>query len=99
VLIATMALTELISNNAAAALMFPIALSTGAALGVDVRPFIIAVAMGASLSFLTPIGYQTNLLVYGLGSYKFSDYTRLGAPIDIVVVVGCLALIPRIWPF
>jgi di/tricarboxylate transporter len=99
VLIATMALTELISNNAAAALMFPVALSAAAAVGVDARPFIIAITLGASLSFLTPIGYQTNLLVYGLGSYKFTDYTRLGAPIDLVVVAMCLVLIPRIWPF
>ena len=99
VLIATMALTELVSNNAAAALMFPVALSTGAALGVDVRPFIIAITLGASLSFLTPIGYQTNLLVYGLGNYRFSDYTRLGIPVNLVTVALCLLLIPRIWPF
>ena len=99
VLIATMALTELISNNAAAALMFPVALSAAATVGVDPRPFIIAITLGASLSFLTPIGYQTNLLVYGLGSYKFTDYTRLGAPIDLVVIVMALLLIPRIWPF
>ena len=98
-LIATMALTELISNNAAAALMFPVALSAAAAVGVDARPFIIAITLGASLSFLTPIGYQTNLLVYGLGNYKFTDYTRLGVPIDLVVVAMCLLLIPRIWPF
>ncbi|HVM21544.1 MAG TPA: SLC13 family permease [Egibacteraceae bacterium] len=99
VLIATMALTELVSNNAAAALMFPVALSTGAALGVDVRPFIIAITLGASLSFLTPIGYQTNLLVYGLGNYRFFDYTRLGIPVNLVTVFLCLLLIPRIWPF
>jgi di/tricarboxylate transporter len=99
VLIATMALTELISNNAAAALMFPIALSSAAAVGVDARPFIIAITLGASLSFLTPIGYQTNLLVYGLGNYKFTDYTRLGAPIDLVVFAMSMLLIPRIWPF
>jgi di/tricarboxylate transporter len=99
VLIATMALTELISNNAAAALMFPVALSAAAAIGVDARPFIIAVTLGASLSFLTPIGYQTNLLVYGLGSYKFTDYTRLGVPVDLIVIALCLLLIPRIWPF
>lgn len=99
VLVATMALTEMISNNAAAALMFPISLSTAAALGVDPRPFIISVIMGASLSFLTPIGYQTNLLVYNLGNYRFTDYTRLGIPLDIIVITMSLLLIPRIWPF
>ncbi|MDP8970701.1 MAG: SLC13 family permease [Actinomycetota bacterium] len=99
VLLATMALTELISNNAAAVLLFPIAVSTASTLGVDPRPFAIAVAMGASLSFLTPIGYQTNLMVYGLGGYRFSDYARLGVPLDVVVVSGCLLLIPRAFPF
>ena len=99
VLLATMALTELISNNAAAALLFPIALSTAGAIGSSPRPFVIAVTLGASLSFLTPIGYQTNLLVYGLGNYRFSDYARLGTPINIVVVILCMALIPRFFPF
>ena len=99
VLLATMALTELISNNAAAALMFPIAVATAQALGVDPRPFIIAVTLAASLSFLTPIGYQTNLMVYGLGNYRFSDYTRLGIPLNLITVTLSLVLIPRIWPF
>jgi di/tricarboxylate transporter len=99
VLIATMLLTELISNNAAAALMFPIAVSTAAGAGADPRPFIIAVTLAASLSFLTPIGYQTNLMVYGLGNYKFTDYTRLGAPLNLVTITLSLILIPRIFPF
>ena len=98
VLIATMALTELISNNAAAALMFPIAVATGTQLGVDVTPFIVVIMLGASLSFLTPIGYQTNLLVYGLGNYKFSDYTRLGIPLNLVSIVLILLLVPRVFP-
>ncbi len=99
VLLATMALTELISNNAAAALLFPIALSTASALGANPRPFVIAVTLGASLSFLTPIGYQTNLMVYGIGGYRFSDYTRLGAPLNLVCVALALLLIPRVFPF
>ena len=99
ILIATMALTELISNNAAAALMFPIALSTASNLAVDPLPFIITIMLGASLSFLTPIGYQTNLLVYGLGNYKFSDYTRLGVPINLVCFALMVVLIPRAFPF
>jgi di/tricarboxylate transporter len=99
VLIATMALTELISNNAAAALLFPICLSVADQLGVDVRPFVIAVTMGASLSFLTPVGYQTNLLVYGLGNYRFSDFTKAGIPLNLATIALCLTLIPRAFPF
>jgi di/tricarboxylate transporter len=99
VLIATMALTELVSNNAAAALLFPICLSVADQLGVDLRPFVIAVTMGASLSFLTPVGYQTNLLVYGLGNYRFADFTRAGIPLNIITIVACLVLIPRAFPF
>ncbi len=99
VLLATMALTELISNNAAAALLFPIALATATTVGADPRPFVIAVTLGASLSFLTPIGYQTNLMVYGLGGYKFSDYTRLGVPLNLTCIILCLILIPRAFPF
>jgi di/tricarboxylate transporter len=99
VLVATMALTELVSNNAAAALLFPIALSVADQLGVDARPFVIAVTMGASLSFLTPVGYQTNLLVYGLGGYRFSDFTKAGIPLNLLTIVACLTLIPRAFPF
>ena len=99
VLIATMILTELISNNAAAVLAFPVALATAAATGTDPRPYVIAVAMGASLSFLTPIGYQTNLMVYGLGGYRFWDFTRLGLPINLVCIAGSLLLIPIFFPF
>ncbi|MBA2529321.1 MAG: SLC13 family permease [Euzebyales bacterium] len=99
VLVATMLLTETISNNAAAALIFPIAVATAGNLGVDPRPFVIAVTFGASLSFLTPIGYQTNLMVYGIGGYRFGDFTRLGAPLDLTVLVLALVLIPRVWPF
>ena len=98
VLIATMALTEMISNNAAAALMFPISLATATNLGADPLPFIVTIMLGASLSFLTPIGYQTNLLVYGLGNYKFSDYTRLGIPLNLICIVLILLLVPRVFP-
>jgi di/tricarboxylate transporter len=98
ILIATMLLTEMISNNAAAVLAFPVAVATAAATGSDPRPFVIAVTMGASLSFLTPIGYQTNLMVYGLGGYRFGDFSRLGAPINLVVVVLALVLIPIAFP-
>ncbi|MGI8658333.1 MAG: SLC13 family permease [Candidatus Limnocylindria bacterium] len=99
VLLATMAMTELISNNAAAVLLFPVATATAAATGTDPRPFIVAVTLGASLSFLTPLGYQTNLMVYGIGQYRFSDFARLGIPLNLVSVVLSLVLIPIFFPF
>lgn len=84
---ATIVLTEFISNNAAAALMFPIAIATALEVGADPRSFAIAVAVAASCSFVTPIGYQTNTMVYGPGGYRFGDYWRLGAPLTLVALV------------
>jgi di/tricarboxylate transporter len=81
IVLATVVLTEFISNNAAAALMFPIAMATAQGVGAEPRAFAIAVAVSASLSFLTPIGYQTNTMVYGPAGYRFGDYWRLGAPL------------------
>ncbi|HSH21418.1 MAG TPA: SLC13 family permease, partial [Candidatus Caenarcaniphilales bacterium] len=98
VLLVTMALTELISNNAAAVLVFPVALATAAATGADPRPFVLVVLFGASLSFLTPIGYQTNLMVYGLGNYRFSDFTKMGLPITVLSAVLLLLLVPLFFP-
>jgi di/tricarboxylate transporter len=91
--------TELLTNNAAAILMFPIGLSAANQLGVDPMPFIIAVMIGASAGFITPIGYQTNLMVYGPGGYRFTDYVRVGLPLSIVVGIAVLWTIPRAWPF
>lgn len=85
--VATIVLLSLITNNAAAVLMFPIAISAAASLDVDARPFAIAVAVAASASFLTPIAYQTNLMVYGPGGYRFFDYARLGIVLTIAVVL------------
>jgi di/tricarboxylate transporter len=99
ILIGTMVLTELLSNNAAAALMFPIGVATAVTIGADPRPFVIAIMLAASLSFLTPIGYQTNLMVYGLGGYRFSDYARVGLPLNAVTTVLSLILIPIAFPF
>jgi di/tricarboxylate transporter len=99
VLLATMALTELVSNNAAAVLVFPIAIATAASFGVDARPFVVVVALGASLSFLTPIGYQTNLMVYGLGNYRFLDFTLMGIPLNLITIVITLTLVPLVFPF
>lgn len=95
----TMVLTELLSNAAAAALMFPFMLSTAEQLGVSPRPFAIAIMFAASLAFATPIGYQTNLMVYGPGGYRFRDYTVLGMPLNILAWLLAVLLIPVFWPF
>jgi di/tricarboxylate transporter len=99
VVLATVVLLAFITNNAAAVLMFPIAVSAAAGLGLPPRTFAIAVAVTASASFLTPIAYQTNLMVYGPGGYRFSDYARLGVPLTAIVVVGVVLLVPLLWPF
>jgi di/tricarboxylate transporter len=99
VMVATIILTELVSHNAAAALMFPIAVAAAATIGADPRPFVVAVMMGASLSFLTPLGYQTNLMVYGPGGYRFSDFSRVGVPLNVVTITLSLILIPIVFPF
>lgn len=82
--------TEIITNNAAAALLFPIAFSVAQQAGVDPRPFLIAVAIGGSACFATPLGYQTNLMVYGPGGYRFKDFLRIGIPMNIFI--GCIAI-------
>jgi di/tricarboxylate transporter len=94
VLLATMILTELLSNNAAAALMLPVALTTAAEAGLDPRSFAVVVLIGASCSFLSPIGYQTNLMVYGLGGYKFRDFTVVGAPLSLVTLIVTPIVVP-----
>jgi di/tricarboxylate transporter len=95
---ATMVMTEFITNNAAAVLIFPIGMATAATLGVEPMPFIIAIMLAASASFSTPIGYQTNLMVYGIGGYRFGDYLRMGVPLNLLLwILGCL-LIPLIYP-
>ncbi len=88
VVLATLVLTELVTNNAAAVVMFPIAVASAGPAGVDPRAMAIAVAVAASASFLTPIGYQTNTMVYGPGGYRFTDYARVGAPLTATVLVG-----------
>jgi di/tricarboxylate transporter len=98
VLVATMILTELLSNNAAAAIMFPIAVATAAAAGLDPRSMALVVLIGASCSFLSPIGYQTNLMVYSLGGYRFSDFSRLGAPLTLATLVVTPIVVPLVLP-
>jgi di/tricarboxylate transporter len=99
ILVTTIILTEIITNNAAAVLIFPIALATAGSLGLDPRPFAMAIAVGASASFLTPIGYQTNTMVYGPGGYRFGDYARLGFPLTLLVVLMVIWLVPGFWAF
>ncbi|NOH80692.1 SLC13 family permease [Vibrio sp. RE86] len=95
----TLILTELVTNNAAAALAFPIGYSMAIGYGVDPMPFIMAVLFGASASFISPYGYQTNLLVYSVGNYKMTDYVRVGIPLSIVYSVIVLTLIPLFFPY
>ena len=96
-LVATAVLTEVVTNVASAALMVPIAMSTATIAGVDPRGWAVAVAIGASASFLTPIGYQTNTIVYGLGGYRFTDFWRLGLPIVVTTLATALAVVPLVW--
>lgn len=98
VYILTMILTELLSNNAVAAVMTPVAIGLAQVLGVDPRPLVIAVMMAASAAFCTPIGYQTHMLVYGPGGYKFSDFVRIGLPLNLSLSLICSAMIPILYP-
>ncbi len=95
----TMVLTVFITNNAAAALMFPIAMTTVARLGVNPLPFIYGLMVSASCSFASPIGYQTNLMVYGPGGYRFKDYLKIGIPLSFIMLLITIGLAPLIWPF
>ena len=95
----TMILTEISSNVATAIIMVPIAIAVSNQLGLEPRPFVFTVAFAASSSFITPIGYQTNLMVYGPGGYKFSDYIRVGLPLSLILLVSAVFIIPKLWHF
>ncbi|MDB4491608.1 SLC13 family permease [bacterium] len=90
-------MTELISNNAVAALITPIVIGIAANLGLDARPFIVAVMFGCSASFATPIGYQTNTYVYGAGGYRFSDFPKIGVPLNLILWIAATLIIPLLW--
>ena len=98
VYLATSLLTEFLSNTAVAVLLTPVVVNTALALQVDPRPFIIAVTLGASASFATPIGYQTNTLVYGAGGYHFRDFIKVGLPLNVLFWILASFLIPLFWP-
>ncbi|HYH81585.1 MAG TPA: SLC13 family permease [Longimicrobium sp.] len=98
VTVATTLLTQVITNNAAAVLAFPIAMATAGQLGLNPRAFAVAVAIAASASFMTPIGYQTNAMVYGIGGYRFGDFMRLGLPLSVLVILVVTVIVPLFWP-
>ncbi|BBL77026.1 SLC13 family permease [Methylomagnum ishizawai] len=95
----TVVLTELLSNNSVAVLMFPLALAIADKLGVSFWPFVVAVMIAASMGFSTPIGYQTNLMVYGPGGYQFRDFVLFGVPLNLLMGIVALIVIPWVWPF
>lgn len=97
-LVGTMVVTLTVTNNAAVAIVVPVAIAVGSAQGIAVRPLVVAVTIGASLAFATPHGYQTNLMVYGPGGYTFGDFVRAGLPLQLLLAAAAILLIPWIWP-
>jgi di/tricarboxylate transporter len=91
-------LTEIVTNNAVAVIVTPVAVGLAHSLGLDPRPFVVAVMIAASASFMTPIGYQTNTLVYNAGGYRFTDFLRLGFLLDLTTFATAMFVIPRVWP-
>ncbi|RPI14987.1 MAG: SLC13 family permease [Lysobacterales bacterium] len=97
--VATVVITELITNNAAGVLMFPIAMAVAQDASVSYLPYVICIMVGASAGFITPIGYQTNLMVYGPGGYRWMDYIRFGTPLSIITGIATVLIVPHVWPF
>ena len=97
--LATNIITELITNNAAAAFAFPIAMAVSEQMAVSPMPFLVAICIAASCSFSSPIGYQTNMIVQGIGGYKFRDFVRIGLPLNILAFIISMVFIPLFWAF
>jgi di/tricarboxylate transporter len=91
-------MAELLHHNAAVAIMFPVAVATAGQLGADPRAFVMAVAFGGCCAFASPVAYQTHLIVYGPGGYHFTDFTKVGLPLDLLCGIVAVALIPMVWP-
>jgi len=98
ILIVTMVLSDFMNNAATAAVMCPVAIGSALQLGVSVDPFLMAVAVGASCAFLTPIGHQNNTLILGPGGFRFGDYWQLGLPLEIIVIIVGVPMILWVWP-
>ena len=99
ILVVTMMLSDVMNNAATAAVMCPIAIQTAAVLGTNPDSFLMAVAVGASCAFLTPIGHQNNTLILGPGGFRFGDYWRLGVPLEVLIVMVSVPLLLVFWPF
>jgi len=99
VFVAASLLTAVATNNVAAVLVFPVAIETAAAIGVSPLPFLITLMVAASAAFATPIGYQTNLMVFNVGGYRFSDFLRIGAPLTLLVGLVTVLVVPLVWRF
>jgi di/tricarboxylate transporter len=97
-ILATAILTNIVTNNGAVALIFPIALSLAESQGLSPRPLMVSMTLAASMAFITPIGYQTNLMVYGPGGYRFLDFTRVGGVLQVLLWVVLLITAPLVWP-
>jgi len=95
----TSTLTEVLSNNAAAVLLSGLAIGIAESMQIDPRPFLVAIAVGASASFATPIGYQTNTYVYGVGGYRFTDFAKIGIPLNLLAFAITMLIVPRVWAF
>ena len=99
VYLVTLVCTECMSHAPAATLMFPIAAETAQQFGVDIRPFAVTIAIAASAAFASPLSYQTHLMVYGPGGYRFTDFLKIGIPLDLLIFAVAMVCIPWAWPF
>ena len=99
VILLTVGLTQMMSNAACVVLVAPIAIRMAEGLGVEPHGFAMAVAIAASTAFLTPVGHQANMLVYGVGNYRFNDFIKVGGPLALLVVITALLIVPVVWPF